>query len=216
MAGGICLTYLVLARNLIANEGRVILFVWVAATIFLLVIRSRRPVWGVSAARCALVGVVIYWALLFSAHQYGLVAAGLEVEERYPHLENLELSVLPRLANPFRWDLFCQDAQNVYHAEIRLGEGITPGFRAYARNLEHSAVRAALSSCPGSVMAHFARFEFFEVEQRGEGPPQHGKGPIVILRDARYTREATSGWGVLRVPLSPNLRRHRLEFPCWE
>ena len=60
IAGGILLTYLVIVRDLISVEGRVVLFLWIVGTILLLALKRKRPVWGASAARYALLGVLLY------------------------------------------------------------------------------------------------------------------------------------------------------------
>lgn len=207
IAGAAFLLYLVGVQRIIGPGHEGVSTVWIVSIVSILVLKWRRRVWTPLAAWYALVGLLLYLTLLFSAQQYGLSLAYREIRERHPKTLQGKLSALPRFADPFNWDLFVEDPLNIYHARLSLVRGMQTEFQAYPRDVQHPAVQAVLSTCPGSVMAHFARYEFFEVV------PQP-KGPLVILRDARYAREATSGWGVLGIPLSPDLRSHRLNLPC--
>lgn len=206
VAAIIFISYLIIVRAMSEPELRVVPVIWFLSIVIFFALKRQLGLWSDKVLYLALSAVLFYWVFLFAAHQYALSLAAREVAEIKLGARKEGLSALPRLANPLSWEVFFQDGENVYHSRVSL-TGSRPAFRAYARNLAHPAVQAALATCPGAVMSHFARFEFFQVIERGGGP-------LVILRDARFARDAPSGFGVLRIPLSSDLKNHKLATPC--
>ena len=207
VAGVAFLSLLVVRHGILNPEGRWLPVVWFTVIFVLLIVKSRHSAWPRSHAVFGLLGLFVYWVLLSFAHHYALTLAYPEISQCCPQVRKEEIAATPRLANPFDWDLLFQDDRTLYYTRLSLFGKRNPGFQRYRRNSEDPVVQAALSTCPGSVMAQFARYEFFEVTHRSEGP-------VVILRDARYTRERTSGFGVLQIPMNQDLSHDLVELPC--
>jgi inner membrane protein len=178
---------------------------WVIGLLILGFMKWKKPVWGPSLASGVLGVLVVYWTVLSFAHYQALSAARSEVAHSHWQQENL--AVTPRPATPLQWDLLFQDEQNIYYGMVDLPKRSASVLQVFARNLDDPAVQAALNTCPGAVISHFGRFKFFEVRADTEGP-------VVIARDARYARDRDSGFGVLSIPLTSDLRRERLQLPC--
>lgn len=192
IAGIAFLCYQITRYGWSAPEGVMVLSVWGLGIILFLGLKRIRPLWSPTVAWTALAGILMYWASLLAARQYALSLSYPEIQARYRPIAKEEIFALPRLANPLGWDLLFQDQQNVYYARVSIWEGGPSGFRSFARNVGHPAVQAALADRSAARMADFARFEFFEVvEESG--------GRRVILRDARYARDAPSGFGVFSI-----------------
>jgi hypothetical protein len=86
----------------------------------------------------------------------------------------------------------------VTHADIALQNWIRnpPAFASFERNIDNSCFRESLGQEQMAVMSRFARFPSVSVETTGNVC-------TVWLRDLRYARKNTEGWGVARaeVPL---------------
>ena len=210
MAGVGGLTLLIARYALVQAPDRwMILAIWLSGLILLTVLKVRRVVWGPRVAYAALLVVPLYWGALLGLRQTAVSLATSQIAELRPGRLTRNLEALPRLATPFQWDLFAEQPEWFLYAKFSIFKGLNPGLQSHRRNREHPAVRAALQTCPGAIMAHFSRYETFEVVPDGE------EGPEVILRDVRYARSsARSGFGILTIPLTSDLSESRLEDPC--
>lgn len=96
-------------------------------------------------------------------------------------------AALTRVGTPFEWEPMYASRDTV------AGQGW-----ALPRHLDDPRVlRALQETSAGRALAGFARFLVVEVDS---GP----RGVTVTLRDARYARTGTQGWGVVTVPLPPS------------
>jgi membrane-bound metal-dependent hydrolase YbcI (DUF457 family) len=93
-------------------------------------------------------------------------------------------AALTRIGRPFTWESVSASPDTV----------AGPGW-AVPRHLDLPAVRRALTSSEGRILAGFARFLTAAVDS---GP----RGRTVTLRDARYARPPAHGWGTVTVEVS--------------
>ncbi len=106
-----------------------------------------------------------------------------------------EIDVLPgRPASIGNWFVIMEAADKYYVAAFNLRDWSSrpPKFEAFDKNLENRYYRESLSQDNMAAMARFARFPFVQVEESSEG------SHTVILRDLRYVRSRTDGWGAAR------------------
>jgi inner membrane protein len=199
------LSSVVLLFSLYGGETPWLPVFWFFGLAILAIMKWRRPVWGPSLAVGVLGVLLVYWTALSLLHYQALSAARSQIAHSHPHHERL--AVTPRPATPFEWDLLFEDEQNVYYGIVDLPQRSASVLQSFARNIEDPAVQAALNTCPGAVISHFARFKFFEVSRDSEGP-------VVIARDARFARDRDAGFGVFSIPLTSDLGRDRLQTPC--
>ncbi|HEY6109810.1 MAG TPA: metal-dependent hydrolase [Gemmatimonadales bacterium] len=93
-------------------------------------------------------------------------------------------AALTSVGRPFQWEAMYASRDSV----------AGPGW-AVPRHLDDEHVQAALrQTAAGRAMGGFARFLAAEVDST--------PSLVVRLRDVRYARTATSGWGVVTVPVS--------------
>ena len=124
----------------------------------------RAGIDGKTWARASLAGIVIWWAVLFVSRTITLSEVSPVVASRFRAHE--QIAAVPRAGAPHQWDIFWSDRENVYYAPWSLAGALTPDFEVMRKNTENPAVQRALQSCPGALLANFARFEFFEVTQQ--------------------------------------------------
>jgi membrane-bound metal-dependent hydrolase YbcI (DUF457 family) len=92
-------------------------------------------------------------------------------------------AALTRVGTPFRWEAIYASRDSVAGPTWSL-----------PRHLGDERVQTALrETAPGRAMGGFARFLAAEVDSTPSGV-------VVRVRDVRYARTATSGWGVVTVP----------------
>jgi inner membrane protein len=153
-------------------------------------LRSR----GFNPSSVAWLAFFLYIGGLAVAHEIVLNA----VRESGPALvadRILEVEVLPgRPASIRRWFVVMEAADTYYAADVYLQNGSSrpPQFDAFDKNLHNRYYRESLSQGSMAAMARFARFPFVRVE---EGP---AGSHTVLLRDLRYARNRTDGWGTVR------------------
>ncbi|HTR21539.1 MAG TPA: metal-dependent hydrolase [Gemmatimonadales bacterium] len=93
-------------------------------------------------------------------------------------------AALTVIGHPFQWEPVLASSDSVAGPDWTV-----------ARNLQDPRVQRALHDTPeGRAMGQFARFLAADV---ASGP----RGPLVLLRDARYAPVAHLGWGVVAAPL---------------
>ncbi len=110
----------------------------------------------------------------------------------------LEVEVLPgRPASIRHWFVVMEAADKYYVADVYLQNWSSrpPQFEAFDKNLQNRYYRESLSQDGMAAMARFARFPFVRVE---EGP---AGSHTVLLRDLRYARNRTDGWGTVRATI---------------
>jgi hypothetical protein len=74
-------------------------------------------------------------------------------------------------------------------------DGPIPPFQVFEKNLSDSCYRSSIGEEQIAALSRFARFPAVTSEQEGSAC-------TVILRDLRYARRATGGWGVARATVS--------------
>ncbi len=173
--------------------------IWLAGVSTILVLKARRRVFPVSLAAGALGAVVVYWAFLGAIHWLTLKEFYPELQSRYPGISRDAISVTPRPANPFEWDLFVETPDRVAYARASSFSTRMTGFETIPRNQGHPAATAAASTCAGAVFTHFARFPVFEVSKTNGGR-------VVTIEDIRFTRMGRNRqFGTVTI---------RLDAPC--
>jgi len=110
------------------------------------------------------------------------------------------VAVLPRPANPLRWDAIVADGGAVRHRVIGTLPALDPphaSWTVFERRFDNPAVRALLATCAGRVVLEFFRFPFATIEDEPDG------GRSVVVRDARY-RRGGRGFAVYASRIGPN------------
>ncbi len=108
-----------------------------------------------------------------------------------------EVAVLPRPADPLRWEGLVIEDDSIRHRVIGMFPALDPkdvSWTVHSRNLGDPAARALLEGCAGRVILEFFRFPFAAVEANPDGRRE------IVIRDARYTREGR-GFAVFAAPL---------------
>lgn len=201
------MSFLVVRNAEARPEGPVVAVVFFSALALILFLKQRRALWSGSVNRWALGGVAVYWGLLLMSRTVTLTVAAPEIAREHPQVLAEDLSALPRLANPVSWEFFWQDRSQARIWKASMAGGRLEGGQTYERNLDHDAVQAALATCPGRVMEIFGRFTFYEVKSEPDRV-------LVSARDARFSRGQTSGFGVVRIPMSPDLSQSLSPLHC--
>ena len=148
---------------------------------------------GGNPARAAFVAFLLYLGGLAGARALVLrtanVAAAAAVPERIRKIE-----VLPgRPASPLRWFVVMEASETYYAAEVILFDRTSrPKFEAIDKNLNNPYYQESLAQGSMAAMARFARFPYVFVESSPNG------SHTILLRDLRYARERTEGWGTAR------------------
>jgi len=157
------------------------LVMWLVGIGAILFLRTRRGVFRVSMSAGALGAVLVYWGFLALIHWQTLKEYYPEVQARYPGTSREDISATPRPANPFEWDLFVETPDLVAYARASSFSTENAAFETIPRNRDHPAATAAVSTCPGAVFTHFARFPIFQISNVKDGP-------VVTIEDIRFTR----------------------------
>jgi membrane-bound metal-dependent hydrolase YbcI (DUF457 family) len=154
---------------------------------------------GMSPVRISLGMLALYMAGLLAAresvaHAARAAAPGLIMDE----IEKIH--VLPgRPTASLPWTVVIEAPAKFYIADVGFQDWTRtpPSFASFERNLDNRCYRESLSQEQMAVMARFARFPSVSVETTGNVC-------TVWLRDLRYARRNTEGWGVARavVPMS--------------
>ena len=200
------ISFLVAANAAAGPEGRVVAVVFFSSLALILYLKRRQALWASSMNLWAVVGVAVYWGLLLVSRTVTLTGAAPEIVRVYPQVSTEDLSPLPRLADPLSWEILWQDRSRVRIWKASVGGGLE-GSQVFERHLDQRAVQAALATCPGRVMQMFGRFTFFEVKPEPDRI-------LVSARDARFSRGQTSGFGVVHIPMSPDLSQSLSPLHC--
>ncbi|MCZ6778401.1 MAG: metal-dependent hydrolase [Acidobacteria bacterium] len=124
------------------------------------------------------------------------------VEAELPVLLETDRAVLPRPADPLRWDGIVEEPSVVHHRTVGLVAALDPpgsGFASHRRQHADPRVAAVLESCTGQTLLRFFRFPVGVVEN------DETARPVVVLRDARFSRDRRrTGFGVFSVPVAPD------------
>ncbi len=148
---------------------------------------------GMNPVRVSLVVLGLYMAGLLAAresvaHAARVAAPGL-VGDRIE-----KIHVLPgRPTASLPWTVVIEAPEKFYIADVGFRDWTRnpPAFASFERNLDNRCYRESLSQEQMAVMARFARFPSVSVETTGNVC-------TVWLRDLRYARRNTEGWGVAR------------------
>jgi inner membrane protein len=149
---------------------------------------------GFNPARVALLALVLYLGALAAARQVVLARAGTVGPELVSgRLEQID--VIPgRPQSLLRWTVVLQTPDRYYIADAGLGDWHRhpPRFEVVQKNLDNPYFRASLADRNMAALARFARFPSVTVEPAAEGT-------AVLLRDLRYSRNRSGGFGAVRV-----------------
>ncbi len=153
-------------------------------------------------SRTALALVILYAVVCSTLGGLaGVRFAGL-VKAELPVLVETGRAVLPRPADPFRWDGIVEEPSAVHHRTIGFVSALDPprsAFASYRRQHGDPRVAALLESCAGRTLLRFFRFPVGVIED-GETAR-----PVAVLRDVRFTRDRRrSGFGVVSAPVGPD------------
>ena len=201
------ISYLVVRNAEARPEGPLVAVVFFSALALILFLKQRRARWSGSVNLWALGGVAVYWGFLLVSRTVAVTGAAPEIVREYPQVRMEDLAALPRLADPFSWEILWQDRSRISIWKASMGGSRPVGNQIYERRLDHGAVQAALATCPGRVMEIFGRFTFYEVKPEPDRI-------LVLARDARFSRVRASGFGVIPIPLSLDLSQSLSPLTC--
>lgn len=148
------------------------------------------------AARCGLFLMVLYYGVCAWAHSRAMARLEqAEVLEPGPPGSQHQVAALPMPGSPLYWN-YVVDRGDAYRTGItRLGGPERGQEQLIFKNLDGEAVRRALKTCSGQVMARFARFPAWEAERDGDGT-------VVFLGDVRFGgRPARRGFASVAIYL---------------
>ncbi len=161
---------------------------------FGLFLRNR----GFNPARAALIVLVLYLGALAGARQIVLSnarATGAQLVSG--RLEQID--VIPsRPQSLLRWTVVLQESDRYYLAEVGLGDWHRhpPQFEMVQKNLDNPYFRKSLEHRDMAALARFARFPSVTVKPATDGTE-------VLLRDLRYRRNSSTGFGAVRAVVRP-------------
>jgi inner membrane protein len=202
---GIALTSLILILAAPGFGLWITLGIWLAGVATVLFLKTRRRVFPVSLVAGALGAVLLYVGFLGVMHWLTLKEVYPEVQASYPGISRHDVSATPRPADPFEWDLFVETPRDLGYARVSSFSTGKVGFETIPRNQDDPAAAAALSTCAGTVFAHFARFPVFQVAHANDRA-------LVTIEDIRFTRLGRSArFGTVTIPLGSPSR-----IPCPE
>jgi hypothetical protein len=156
--------------------------------VFLLVAAGRRLHGACAAARYSIVLLALYLgATAFVRDRARAFAADWAPQQIQAPLRTLDL--LPMIGRgPWTWRVVAETER-----EFWVGDGASPEsscrVRRYEKNLDQPCYARALSDRHMAAMSRFARYPSVDVQR--DGP-----ACVVFLRDLRYARQSTPGWGV--------------------
>jgi membrane-bound metal-dependent hydrolase YbcI (DUF457 family) len=167
---------------------------WIATATLALgfghILRDR----GFNPARAALLALVLYLGALAVARQVVLAKARTTGPELVSgRLEQID--VIPgRPQSLLRWTVVLQASDRYYLANAGLGDWHRhpPRFEMMQKNLDNPYFQKSLADRDMAALARFARFPSVTVEPAA-------KGTAVLLRDLRYSRNRSGGFGAVRV-----------------
>jgi len=176
-------------------------WVWILGACGVVIVRLRGAGAGrtLSLCRACLALLALYAAACAAAAGLARVRLGRLVEAELSVPREASRALLPRPADPLRWDGIVEEEAAIHHRTIGIVAGLDPphvSFERFERQHADPRVAAVLESCPGRTLLGFVRFPVAVVETRAGGKP------LVVLRDARYARGRRSGFGVFSVPLA--------------
>ena len=167
---------------------------WIATAAVSLAIGRLLRDRGFNPARSALLALVLYLGALGVARRIvlsnaqsagpGFVSGRLE-----------QVDVIPgRPQSLLRWTVILQTHDRYYIGDSGLGnwQRHAPQFEMVPKNLDNADYRASLADRNMAALARFARFPAVTVEPAAEGN-------AVVLRDLRYGRNRSVGFGAVRV-----------------
>ncbi len=153
---------------------------------------------GFNPARAALVALVLYLGALAVARQVVLANARATGPQLVSgRLEQID--VIPaRPQSLLRWTVVLQASNRYYLADVGLGDWHRhpPQLQIVQKNLDNPYFRKSLEDRDMAALARFARFPSVTVEPATEGT-------AVLLRDLRYSRNRSAGFGAVRVVVRP-------------
>ena len=184
---------------------------WLPAVAVVVLLRWYSPSggWRQKPARVGLLVIALY-AIGCSAAR-SLVASRVEASLG-AGLAGTEVAVLPRAADPLRWDVVVSQDGQLHRSAL----GVVPRFdppSGYSRSCEtrdgDPLVRRVLDTCGGRVLDEFLRFPCASIERGADGRRQ------VVFRDLRYaSQRSSSRFGSYEVPLDARGEPVDDALPC--
>ncbi len=157
-----------------------------------LALHQNRP----RIALAGTIGALGYAGLCLLAHDAALA----RLAAMTPESPGRILAVLPRPADPLRWEAFVVDRDTIRHRVIGAAPAFDPpvaSWTDFPQRFDEPAVRSYLETCAGRVVLEFSRFPYASIEDDRDG------GRSVIVRDARYARGGR-GFAVFTARLGPD------------
>jgi len=167
---------------------------WIAAAALLLGVGRVLLNRGWNPARAALLTLVLYLGALAAARQV-VVTNALAVGPELVSGRLKKIDVIPgRPQSLLLWTVVLQAPDRYYIADAGLQDWRRhpPELKVVQKNLDNPYFRASLADRDMSALARFARFPAVTVEPAPEGT-------AVFLRDLRYSRDRSQGFGAVRV-----------------
>jgi len=166
---------------------------WITAIALAIGVGGVLPRHGLNPARIALLVFLLYLGGVAAA-RYTVVRSAREFGPGFVQGRVEQTDVLPGRPGSFRhWTVVIQTSAKYYIADVGLQDWRRrpPQFDAYAKNLDDPTYQRSLADRDMKILADFARFPAVTVQPVAAGHQ-------VMLRDLRYARQRTEGWGVAR------------------
>lgn len=173
------------------GAGKIFALCWTVLALVIAAGVSALRRYGIRPARAAVVIFLVYLGLAATAH-YVILRRAWQAGPALVSDDVRKVSVLPGSPGAAgRWTVVLEGADNYYVADVGLQNWAEqpPQFETYVKNLHNDCYREALAQPQIAALARFARFPSVQVRVSGETCS-------VLLRDLRYARRSSSGWGV--------------------
>jgi len=173
------------------GAGKIFALCWTLLALAIAAGMSALRRYGIRPSRAALVSFLVYLGLAATAH-YAILRRAWQSGPALVSEAIKKVSVLPGTPGVAgRWTVVLEGTDKYYVADVGLQNWADhpPQFEAYLKNLQNDCYREALAQPQMAALARFARFPSVQVRVSGETCS-------VLLRDLRYARRGSSGWGI--------------------
>jgi inner membrane protein len=188
---GLATTIAIYLADMVPISARVLWSVLLASLIVYRIVRAAHATTIRLPSQAALCLMLLYLVMLFGLKRFALSEAGRYLDAHSPEPVR-RYSVSPRLANPFRWDIFAESQGYFYYGVLSLGRSSPPRLLPIPVARDHPATLKALATPDGLIMANFSRYLLADVEP-------DPAGSLVILRDGRFSRYSFTGFSVIKI-----------------
>jgi inner membrane protein len=173
---------------------KLIAALWIAALLVLIVlfVKGAGERWGARIAFAAFALVICYWGLLSVAHSTAVARGSDQAAQIASSNGEMvgRLAAMPRLANPFRWDVVFETDKATYRFDLALSNGGSRGglvrYQRPGPELQQ-IVETISQQRPVRVFLGFARFPVLKLAD-----PGCATRTLVQFADLRYTEPGRS------------------------